>query len=94
MAVPRDPAFWKRFSMAVHMDEEKGQGGYQLPGSDDWLVRQNKKKSRRTCLCWTFWLCFFVFIAGVIAIVVWLLQSGVLDNKNTQTGSGNDDGTT
>lgn len=24
MAGVRDPAFWKRFSMAVHMDEEKG----------------------------------------------------------------------
>lgn len=25
MAVPRDPAFWKRFSTAVHMDEEAAQ---------------------------------------------------------------------
>jgi hypothetical protein len=24
MAGGRDPLFWKRFSMAVHMDEEKG----------------------------------------------------------------------
>lgn len=24
MAVPRDPAFWKRFSVAVHEDEETG----------------------------------------------------------------------
>jgi hypothetical protein len=24
MAGVRDPAFWRRFSMAVHMDEEKG----------------------------------------------------------------------
>ena len=29
MAVPRDPAFWKRFSMAVHMDEEKGAPEYR-----------------------------------------------------------------
>lgn len=25
MAGVRDPAFWKRFSVAVHMDEEKGE---------------------------------------------------------------------
>jgi len=24
MAAVRDPAFWKRFSVAVHLDEEKG----------------------------------------------------------------------
>ena len=27
MAGVRDPAFWKRFSMAVHMDEENGSQG-------------------------------------------------------------------
>ena len=25
MAGVRDPAFWKRFSVAVHMDEEQGE---------------------------------------------------------------------
>ena len=27
MAGVRDPAFWKRFSMAVHLDEENGSQG-------------------------------------------------------------------
>ena len=27
MAGVRDPAFWKRFSTAVHLDEEQGHGG-------------------------------------------------------------------
>ena len=26
MAVVRDPSFWKRFSMAVHLDEEQTPG--------------------------------------------------------------------
>ncbi|KAI7188544.1 hypothetical protein D0869_02719 [Hortaea werneckii] len=76
MAVPRDPAFWKRFSMAVHMDEEKGAPEY----SDSWLLRERKKKSKRTCICWTFWIIFFIFIAAIVAIIIWLLKSGVLDN--------------
>ncbi|KAI6859220.1 hypothetical protein KC343_g4576 [Hortaea werneckii] len=103
MAVPRDPAFWKRFSMAVHMDEEKGAPEYRYvphfglsygagrkysrltrgstrAHSDSWLLRERKKKSKRTCICWTFWVIFFIFIAAIVAIIIWLLKSGVLDN--------------
>ncbi|KAK5122972.1 hypothetical protein LTR85_003538 [Meristemomyces frigidus] len=78
-SVPRDPAFWKRFSYAVHMDEEKAPE--QLKESDSWLARQQRKRSRRASyICCAFWLCFFLFIAGVVAVIIWLLKSGVLDN--------------
>jgi hypothetical protein len=30
MAGVRDPAFWKRFSMAVHLDEENAQNHPEL----------------------------------------------------------------
>ncbi|KAF2418680.1 hypothetical protein EJ08DRAFT_52688 [Tothia fuscella] len=97
MAGIRDPAFWRRFSMAVHLDEERG-GHAATPNngavpasptstrpslkhSDTWLDRQNAKKSRRTCICWIFWLCFFCVTAGVVIVVLWLKASGILSGK-------------
>lgn len=38
-AVPRDPVFWKRFSLAVHMDEEKGSSATSI-ASQSGLVRR------------------------------------------------------
>ncbi|KAK4626620.1 hypothetical protein CLAFUW4_03961 [Fulvia fulva] len=76
MAVPRDPAFWKRFSVAVHEDEETGT--QELKSPDSWLARQNKKKSQRTYCCYGFWIGFLIFIAAVVAVIIWLLSSGML----------------
>ncbi|KAK4539397.1 hypothetical protein LTR36_010960 [Oleoguttula mirabilis] len=77
-SVPRDPAFWKRFSYAVHMDEEKAP---EVQQSDSWLGRQQRKRSRRASyICCAFWIFFLLFIAGVVAVVIWLLKSGVLKN--------------
>lgn len=111
MAGVRDPAFWKRFSVAVHMDEEQ-QGekrGAQLKDQyvlhhqpeetstsglarypnqtsfantsrrDSWLARQNSKKKNRTMVCWCFWIFFLVFVAAFVAVIIWLVESGVLD---------------
>jgi flagellar basal body-associated protein FliL len=47
--------------------------------SDSWLARQNRKKSRRTCICWIFWLCFIVLVAAVVGVVVWCLQNDIFD---------------
>lgn len=60
--------------------------------SDSWLLRERKKKSKRTCICWTFWIIFFIFIAAIVAIIIWLLKSGVLDNVGG-TGSSLDPAT-
>ncbi|KAK4504369.1 hypothetical protein PRZ48_005285 [Zasmidium cellare] len=79
MSGVRDPAFWKRFSVAVHMDEEQGP---EPKHSDSWLARQKKKESRRTYICWIFWLCFLALIAAVVAVIIWLLSSGVLEGKS------------
>ncbi|SMQ44864.1 unnamed protein product [Zymoseptoria tritici ST99CH_1A5] len=89
MAGVQDPAFWKRFSTAAHLDlEQQHQAQQQTRKNrpDDWLSRQKAKRSRRTCICWTFWLCFFAFVAGVVVLVIWLLNSGVLGGKGGSGG--------
>ncbi|KAK4975622.1 hypothetical protein LTR28_009123 [Elasticomyces elasticus] len=107
MSGVRDPAFWRRFSIAVHLDEEAslGTGASASPGekrpklehanrtlandrnpfigsSDSWLGRQQKKRSKRACICWAFWLCFLAFVAAIIVLVLWLVQSGTLDRSH------------
>ncbi|KAK5165699.1 uncharacterized protein LTR77_008622 [Saxophila tyrrhenica] len=84
MAGVRDPAFWKRFSTAVHLDEENAN---TLKHSDSWLARQNRKRSRRTCICWIFWLCFLLLVAAIVGVIVWLVQSDLL-----ASGDGDEDG--
>lgn len=50
MAGVRDPAFWKRFSYAVHLDEEKGE---KLgPQHDSYVIntiREGQLPSKRCC---------------------------------------------
>lgn len=111
MAVPRDPAFWKRFSTAVHMDEEAAQSPdfkqihqyvppLPFPSShthipypllflsdpftdfffshfrDSWLARQQRKSSRRTWVCYGFWISFMIIVAAVVIVIIWLLNNG------------------
>ncbi|TKA59497.1 hypothetical protein B0A49_08925 [Cryomyces minteri] len=78
--------------MAVHMDEEAAitsassssaspttsQKRPKLEHSDSWLGRQEKKRSRRACICWSFWISFFGFIAAIVIAVLWLVRSGTL----------------
>ncbi|KAF2857225.1 hypothetical protein K470DRAFT_273462 [Piedraia hortae CBS 480.64] len=79
MSGVRDPAFWKRFSLAVHRfeeDEEKGPKGER--DSQTWLAKQRRKKSRRRYVCPLFWLTLFLFIAALIALIIVILRSGVV----------------
>ncbi|OCK87354.1 uncharacterized protein K441DRAFT_691216 [Cenococcum geophilum 1.58] len=78
MAVVRDPAFWRRFSMAVHLDEEAQTARPELKHSQSWLARQQAKRSRRTCICWIFWLCFFGLVAGIVIVILYLKATGIL----------------
>lgn len=92
MGLVRDPAFWRRFSTAVHLDEESKAPYYATttsipsPGTpplkrqDSWLARQEGKKRRRTYICWAFWLGFAGLVAGIVIVVLWLKASGVLDH--------------
>nr|OQO30765.1 hypothetical protein B0A51_02461 [Rachicladosporium sp. CCFEE 5018] len=88
MSGVRDPAFWKRFSVAVHMDEEAAPTRPDLKHSDSWLARQHRKKSRRTWVCWAFWILIPAFVAGVIIAVIWVLQSGLLQKVKIGNGNG------
>ncbi|KAF2492309.1 hypothetical protein BU16DRAFT_564765 [Lophium mytilinum] len=80
MAVVRDPAFWRRFSMAVHLDEEaqNPQARPELKHSDSWLARQKTKSSRRTFICWIFWLVFAGLVAGIVIVVLFLKAKGII----------------
>ncbi|GAM85175.1 hypothetical protein ANO11243_031790 [Dothideomycetidae sp. 11243] len=90
MSTVRDPAFWKRFSTAVHLNDIESTGSDssaqkpRLDHQDSWLYRQEKKKKRRTIICCAFWLGLFGFAAVVVVVVVLLAHAGVfkkLDNK-------------
>ncbi|KAF2274332.1 uncharacterized protein EI97DRAFT_435168, partial [Westerdykella ornata] len=82
----RDPAFWRRFSVAVHQDEEaqlRAQAGSdssarpELKHSESWLEEQRRKKSKRTCMCWGFWLVFAALVAGIVVAVLLLRRKGM-----------------
>jgi hypothetical protein len=55
--------------------------GLTCDDSNSWLERQQQKKSRRTCICWIFWLCFFGLVAGVVLVVLWMTTSGPLSKS-------------
>ncbi|RMZ87900.1 hypothetical protein DV736_g4872, partial [Chaetothyriales sp. CBS 134916] len=88
MAVVRDPAFWRRFSMAVHQDEEKGSfadnqsasTGYSKQGlkhTDSWLER-TRKKQRRAWICGgMIALLVAAAIVAAVFVVMYVLKVGV-----------------
>ncbi|RAH77701.1 hypothetical protein BO86DRAFT_295325, partial [Aspergillus japonicus CBS 114.51] len=70
----RDPAFWRRFSLAIHLDEESKASTPEKEVTlwDNWIKGQERKR-KRTILCG--FLIFFLialFVVGVIVVVVWL----------------------
>ncbi|KAF7510069.1 hypothetical protein GJ744_007173 [Endocarpon pusillum] len=87
MAGIRDPAFWRRFSLAVHLDEEKANPSHthgaaspaslrpELKHSDTWLERNRKKRSRMVCIGWSVSLSLVVIIAGIVLVILWLKGS-------------------
>ncbi|KAH9828500.1 hypothetical protein Tdes44962_MAKER02419, partial [Teratosphaeria destructans] len=87
MAGVRDPAFWKRFSYAVHLDEEQGIPRHELKNSDTWLARQQRKTSRRAWVCPIFWLLFFGVLAAVVIVIIWALNAGAFEFGTDRTGS-------
>ncbi|KEQ85664.1 hypothetical protein D6C78_08609 [Aureobasidium pullulans] len=76
MAVPRDPDFWKRFSYAVHQDEE---AQVNEKSKSTWLHTTRRKKRHsyiRTCL--TFWILLLAIITIFVVVIVILVKTGVL----------------
>ncbi|KAI2699424.1 uncharacterized protein N7518_005722 [Penicillium psychrosexuale] len=73
MALVRDPYFWKRFSTAVHMDEESKAIDRAQAKQDaaSWLTRE-RMKSKRSIIC-GFIIFFAVVLVIVVSVVLWWL---------------------
>ncbi|CRG83511.1 hypothetical protein PISL3812_00862 [Talaromyces islandicus] len=74
VSLVKDPEFWRRFSMAVHRDEELAKTVTEEPQTQDsWLVRQ-RKKTRRSKI-WGFLIALvIVLIAAGAAVAIWYLS--------------------
>ncbi|KAI4720222.1 hypothetical protein E4T48_03582 [Aureobasidium sp. EXF-10727] len=76
MAVPRDPNFWKRFSMAVHQDAEAQVNDQK---SETWLITTRRKKRHSYArFCCTFWILLFAIIAIVVVVFLILVKTHTL----------------
>ncbi|PYH53613.1 uncharacterized protein BO96DRAFT_344762 [Aspergillus niger CBS 101883] len=75
MALVRDPAFWKRFSAAIHLDEEaKTETGAKKPTiwTDHWIEAQRQKR-RRTFICGILiFLIVAIIVAAIVVVILWL----------------------
>ncbi|KAL4783436.1 hypothetical protein BJX76DRAFT_357991 [Aspergillus varians] len=74
MTLVRDPWFWRRFSRAVHLDEEVRSPTEEKKStiwSDNWLSNQNRKR-RKSAFCGCV-ICFAVavFVAAVSVAIWW-----------------------
>ncbi|KAE8375546.1 hypothetical protein BDV26DRAFT_294934 [Aspergillus bertholletiae] len=76
MALARDPAFWRRFSRAIHLDEEaktsstENKRGFIY--SDDWILKQRKKRRRWICCGFLIFAAFAIVVAGAVVTLWWL----------------------
>jgi len=83
MALVRDPAFWKRFSVAVHAAEDvektpasssSAESGRRSNGRDDWLAQQHQKKRRWRCIAWSITLGVALLIAAIVLVIYYLVH--------------------
>ncbi|KAJ5177347.1 uncharacterized protein N7500_000046 [Penicillium coprophilum] len=84
MALVRDPYFWKRFSTAVHMDEESkaaNQGTKTKHDAASWLSSE-QRKSKRSII----WGCV-IFLVVVLIIIVSVVLSWLAKNNWLQPRS-------
>ncbi|PWY78088.1 hypothetical protein BO94DRAFT_626675 [Aspergillus sclerotioniger CBS 115572] len=88
MALVRDPAFWKRFSAAIHLDEEAKAGTDQRKPSiwsDTWIQSQRQKK-RRTFICgFLIFLIIALFAAAIVVVILWLKSRNWLQTLPDQS---------
>lgn len=45
---------------------------------ESWLEEQRRKKSKRTCMCWCFWLVFATLVTGLVITGVILKREGII----------------
>ncbi|OKL63536.1 hypothetical protein UA08_01201 [Talaromyces atroroseus] len=87
VSLVKDPEFWRRFSVAIHQDEEQArQPEHGKTQSESWLSRQ-RKKTRRSKICGLLIALAIVLIACGAGIAIWLLSKHDRlrgDGKSTQ----------
>ncbi|KAL4897499.1 hypothetical protein BDV59DRAFT_197789 [Aspergillus ambiguus] len=74
MALVRDPAFWRRFSRAIHLDEEaKAQlsSSETLLFSDEWIKAERRKKKRHVVCCVMLAIGILVTVVAVVIVLWW-----------------------
>jgi len=83
MAAVRDPAFWKRFSTAVHLEEAASQPSTPMTATrpplkhaESWLESQHKKKRKNRWTLGLSVLIFVVFITIIALVLIWLSRHG------------------
>ncbi|KIW54974.1 hypothetical protein PV05_07294 [Exophiala xenobiotica] len=92
MSGVRDPAFWRRFSMAVHLDEEKGNisdsrststasSKAALKHADTWLERHRKKQRRTMVVGWVIALGLVLVVAAIVLVLLWFSKVGPFKDK-------------
>ncbi|OJJ51719.1 hypothetical protein ASPZODRAFT_12532 [Penicilliopsis zonata CBS 506.65] len=70
MAAVRDSGFWRRFSLAVHMDEAKA-ADKETFLSDYWIDRQQQKTRRSYCCGCAIAFLISFFIAAAVIVIWW-----------------------
>ncbi|GAM40061.1 hypothetical protein TCE0_034r12111 [Talaromyces pinophilus] len=83
VSLVKDPEFWRRFSVAIHRDEEQAQQPERKKTeSESWLARQRKKNHRSKV--WGFLIALvIVLIACGAGIAIWLLSKNNWLRKDT-----------
>ncbi|EEA26693.1 hypothetical protein TMatcc_005024 [Talaromyces marneffei ATCC 18224] len=83
VSLVKDPEFWRRFSVAIHQDEEQArQSEREKTESESWLARQRKKTHRSKV--WGFVIALIiVLIACGAGIAIWLLSKNNWLRKDT-----------
>jgi len=77
MAVIKDPAFWRRFSVAVHMHEIDAETSpnKKIIREDSWLERQRRKNKRTRVLGLLIAVIVLTVIGGVAFVIWWFTRS-------------------
>ncbi|EDP48117.1 conserved hypothetical protein [Aspergillus fumigatus A1163] len=95
MTLVRDPLFWKRFSRAVHLDEEaKAAAQNKSPGRitneprDNWIQAQYRKKRRSIVCGFVIFLAIASLVAGIIVVLLWLHAHDWLQDNRDKGSTG------
>ncbi|KAH2415334.1 hypothetical protein KXV81_005879 [Aspergillus fumigatus] len=86
----RDPLFWKRFSRAVHLDEEaKAAAQNKSPVQpDNWIQAQYRKKRRSIVCGFVIFLAIASLVAGIIVVLLWLHAHDWLQDNRDKGSTG------